>query len=132
MIGVFDTPSKNLLFTTEERVDLIQRSTLHVPNIRVESYSGMTVGFARRLGASVIVRGLRMSPDFEIEFEMALMNKKQAPEIEVMCMMASVQYQFLSSSLMKEAAQYGGYIEDLVPEHVAVALRDKLGGKQQL
>ncbi len=126
VMGVFDIPQKNLLFTTAERVDLIEKTIGNVPNLRVESYGGMTVDFARRLGAKVIVRGLRMSPDFEREFEMALMNKKQAPEIEVLCMMTSVQYQFLSSSLMKEAARFGGYIEDLVPEHVANALREKL------
>ncbi len=126
IMGVFDTPNKNLLFTTEERVNLIKQTTKHMPNLRVESYTGMTVDFARKIGAKVIVRGLRMSPDFEREFEMALMNKKQAPEIEVLCMMASVQYQFLSSSLMKEAAKYGGYIADLVPAPVADALREKL------
>ena len=129
VMGVFDTPQKNLLFSTEERVELIRRSIENIPNLRVEWYQGMTVDFARRLGAKVIVRGLRMSPDFEREFEMALMNKKQAPEVEVMCMMTSVQYQFLSSSLMKEAARYGGYIEDLVPEHVASILREKLSVK---
>ncbi len=126
IIGVFDTPQKNLLFSTEERVNLIKKAIVNIPNMRADWYSGMTVDFARRLNAKVIVRGLRMSPDFEREFEMALMNKKQAPEVEVVCMMTSVQYQFLSSSLMKEAARYGGYIEDLVPEHVVIALREKL------
>ncbi len=130
VMGAFDTPQKNLLFTTEERVDLITKAIEHIPNLRAAWYTGMTVDFARKLGAKVIVRGLRMSPDFEREFEMALMNKKQAPEIEVVCMMTSVQYQFLSSSLMKEAARYGGYIEDLVPEHVAHALRAKLEDKK--
>jgi pantetheine-phosphate adenylyltransferase len=129
VMGVFDTPQKNLLFSTEERVDLIKQSIDNIPNLRVEWYRGMTVDFARKLNAKVIVRGLRMSPDFEREFEMALMNKKQAPEVEVLCMMTSVQYQFLSSSLMKEAARYGGYIEDLVPEHVANILREKLSNK---
>jgi len=131
VMGVFHTPQKNLLFTTEERVELIRKAVKNMPNIRVDYYEGMTVDFARRLGAKVIVRGLRMSPDFEREFEMALMNKKQAPEIEVMCMMASVQYQFLSSSLMKDAARYGGYIDDLVPSHVAEALRAKLAAPRK-
>ncbi|MDY6911887.1 MAG: pantetheine-phosphate adenylyltransferase [Chloroflexota bacterium] len=126
IIGVFDIPQKNLLFTTEERVMLIQKSIQHISNIRVDCYTGMTVDFAKQLNAKVIIRGLRMSPDFEREFEMALMNKKQAPDIEVLCMMASVQYQFLSSSLMKEAAQFGGCIEDLVPDHVASALIERL------
>lgn len=126
VMGVFDTPSKNLLFTTAERVALIEKAIADIPNLRVTSYTRMTVDFAKHIDAKVIVRGLRMSPDFEREFEMALMNKKQNPDIEVLCMMTSVQYQFLSSSLMKEAAKYGGYIEDLVPDHVATALRQKL------
>lgn len=131
IMGVFHTPQKNLLFTTEERVELIRKAIKNMPNIRVDSYDGMTVDFARSLGAKVIVRGLRMSPDFEREFEMALMNKKQAPEVEVLCMMASVQYQFLSSSLMKDAARYGGYIDDLVPSHVAEALLAKLANSRR-
>ena len=130
IMGVFDTPQKNLLFSTQERVSLIEKTISHVPNLRVDWYAGMTVDFAKSIGAKVIIRGLRMSPDFEREFEMALMNKKQAPSIEVLCMMTSVQYQFLSSSLMKEAAQYGGYIEDLVPEPVATALRMKLSANK--
>ncbi len=130
IMGVFDTPQKNLLFNTQERVSLIEKTISHVPNLRVDWYAGMTVDFAKSIGAKVIIRGLRMSPDFEREFEMALMNKKQAPNIEVLCMMTSVQYQFLSSSLMKEAAQYGGYIEDLVPEPVATALRMKLSANK--
>ncbi|MCL0102360.1 pantetheine-phosphate adenylyltransferase [Dehalococcoidia bacterium] len=125
VIGVFATPQKNLLFNTEERVDMIQRAVAHTSNIRVEPFFGLTVDFARQLKARVIVRGLRMSPDFEREFEMALMNKKLAPEIEVLCMMTSVQYQFLSSSILKEVAQHGGCIEDLVPDHVASSLREK-------
>ncbi|MFA4835679.1 MAG: pantetheine-phosphate adenylyltransferase [Dehalococcoidia bacterium] len=125
IFGVFDRPAKNLLFTTEERVDMIQKAVKHIPNVRVTSYYGLTVDFAKQLNARVIIRGLRMGPDFEREFEMALMNKKLAPEIEVLCMMSSVQYQFLSSSLMKEVANLGGSIEDLVPQHVASALRGK-------
>lgn len=126
VIGVFATPQKNLLFSTEERVDLIQRAVAHISNIRVEPYFGLTVDFARRLNARVIVRGLRMSSDFEREFEMALMNKKLAPDIEVFCVMTSAQYQFLSSSILKEVAQYGGCIADLVPDYVGTSLRKKL------
>jgi pantetheine-phosphate adenylyltransferase len=125
VIGVFATPQKNLLFNTEERVDMIQRAVAHISNVRVEPFFGLTVDFARQVNAGVVVRGLRMSSDFEREFEMALMNKKLAPEIEVLCMMTSVQYQFLSSSILKEVARLGGCIEDLVPEHVAGALREK-------
>lgn len=126
VIGIFATPQKEVLFTAEERTDLMEKAVGHIHNIQIETYTGLTVDFARQCDAKVIVRGLRVSGDFEGEFEMALMNKKLAPDIEVMCMMTSVQYQFLSSSLLKEVAQLGGCIEDLVPEHVATALREKL------
>lgn len=132
IVGVFDSPpTKRLLFTTPERVDLMRKSLAHLPKVPVEPYSGLTVNFAKRLGAKVIVRGLRMGSDFEQEFAMALMNKKLAPEIEVVCFMAKVEYQFISSSLLKEVTQAGGCIEELVPKHVAIALREKfsLGAK---
>jgi pantetheine-phosphate adenylyltransferase len=127
IIGVYDKPNKQLVFTTEERVELIRLSITHLPNVAVEAFSGLTVDFAKRVGAPAIVRGLRMSADFEREFDMAMMNKKLSPGIEVVCLMADLKYQFLSSSLLKEASNLGGNIEDLVPKHVAVALRQKTG-----
>jgi pantetheine-phosphate adenylyltransferase len=125
VIGVFDTPNKPLLFTTEERVELIRKSITGLPNIEVESFGGLTVNFARRVKAVAMVRGLRMSADFEREFDMAMMTKKLYPELEFICLMSRVEYQFLSSSLLKEAASLGGDIHDLVPGHVAEALRKK-------
>jgi pantetheine-phosphate adenylyltransferase len=129
IIGVYETPSKPLLFSTEERVELIRKAISDLPNVEVQSFSGLTVDFARKVKAKAMVRGLRMSADFEREFDMAMMNKKLFPELECVCLMSSVEYQFLSSSLMKEAASLGGAIDDLVPEHVAAALRKKFGGK---
>jgi len=96
-------------------------------NVKVQPYSGLTVVFARKIGARVMVRGLRMSSDFEREFEMEMMNKKLVPGLELVCMMASLQYQFLSSSLLKEVAQLEGCLDNMVPDHVAVALRKKFG-----
>ena len=125
VIGVFDSPPKDLLFTTKERVEMMREAVAHLPNIEVEGYSTLTVEFAKKVGAKVIIRGLRMGSDFEREFDMALMNKKLAPEIDTLCLMAAQDYQFLSSSLLKEAAQGGGCIDDLVPKHVAIALREK-------
>ena len=104
---------------------MIQQSIAHLKNAKAQSYSGLTVDFAKKVGAQVLVRGLRMSSDFEREFEMAMMNKKLAPELELVCFMASLQYQFLSSSLLKEVAQLGGCLEEMVPGHVAKALRRK-------
>lgn len=125
IVGVYDRPAKTLLFTTEERVELIREALAELPNVSVRSFSGLTVDFARHVGAKVIVRGLRASADFEYEFEMALMNRKLAPEIEVVCLMTSVEYLFLSASLLKEVAELGGNILNMVPEHVASALRKK-------
>lgn len=125
IIGVYDVPPKDLLFSTQERVDLMRKAVAHLPNVRVESYFGLTVNFAQRMNAKVIVRGLRMSSDFEREFEMALMNKKLAPHIELVCLMTSLEYQFISSSLLKEACELGGVIDSLVPDDVAIALTKK-------
>jgi pantetheine-phosphate adenylyltransferase len=125
VIGVFETPNKPLLFTTEERVELIRKSITDLPNVEVMSFGGLTVNFARKVKAKAMVRGLRMSADFEREFDMAMMTKKLYPELEFICLMSRVEYQFLSSSLLKEAASMGGDIDDLVPGHVAEALRKK-------
>lgn len=126
IVAVFDTPSKNLLFNTQQRVELFRKAAESYPNVTVRSYTGLTVEFARQAGAKAIVRGLRSTLDFPREFEMALMNKKLAPDVELVCLMSSLRYQFLSSSLLKEVAALGGDIDDLVPEHVASALKEKL------
>jgi pantetheine-phosphate adenylyltransferase len=125
ILGIFATPDKRLTFSTEERADLARRAVAHLKNVTVKSYTGMTVEFAREIGARVMVRGLRMVGDFEWEFEMAMMNKLLAPDLELVCFMASQQYQFLSASLMKEVAKLGGDVSSLVPEHVAGALKQK-------
>ena len=126
IVAVYDDPPKKLLFTAEERGDMMSKALEHLPNVRVTCYDGLTVEFAKMNGAKVIVRGLRMSSDFEREFEMALMNKKLAPDVELVCFMTKLEFEFVSSSLLKEAAKLGGCIDDLVPKHVAAALRDKL------
>jgi len=126
VIGVYDRPSKNLLFSVEERVNLAKKSVAHIPNITVEPYSGLTVEFCKKVGANVMVRGLRASADFEYEFEIAMMNRKLSPELELVCFMSNLQYQFLSSSMLKEVTQLGGNIDSLVPAHVAKALREKM------
>lgn len=127
IICVYDVPQKHLMFTTEERVELMRKAVTHLPNAQVVPYTGLTIGFARGMNAGVIVRGLRMTSDFEREFEMALMNKKLAPDIESVCFMTSLEYQFISSSLLKEACELGGDISNLVPNHVTDALVEKFG-----
>jgi len=129
IIGVYDTPNKHLLFTTEERVELVRQAIVGLPNVEVVSFTGLAVDFAGKIGAKVMVRGLRASADFEREFELAMMNRKLAPELELVCLMARLEYQFLSSSLLKEVASLGGNIDNLVPRHVAEALREKARNK---
>jgi len=125
VIGVYDTPSKDLMFNTEERVELAELSVKSFTNIEVKPFNGLTVEFASKVGAKAIVRGLRIGADFEYEREMALMNNKLSPEIELVCLMASLKYQYLSSSRLKEVARLDGDIYDLVPEPVAKALKKK-------
>jgi pantetheine-phosphate adenylyltransferase len=130
-IGVYDSPAgKRILFSTEERVKMAKEATKNIPNIEVRAFTGMVVDWAISLGAQTQVRGLRMSSDFEHEFEMALMNKKLCPDLELVCLMTSLQYQFLSSSLLKEVANLGGDVDSLVPKNVAKAIRQKVLDKK--
>ena len=126
VIGVYNSPAeKKLLFTSEERVKLASEATRNFPNISVVSYFGLTGDFAHKMNAKVMVRGLRMGGDFESEFTLSMMNKKLFPDIEQICLMSAVEYQFVSSSLLKEAASLGGKIEELVPANVEAALKKK-------
>jgi pantetheine-phosphate adenylyltransferase len=127
IVGIYDRPGKNLLFTTEERVELAKKAVEDFGNVEIMSYTTLTVNFAQSIGAHVMVRGLRMGSDFELEFEMAMMNKKLAPDLELVCFMTSLQFQFLSSSLLKEVAHLGGRINTWVPAHVEKALLQKFG-----
>ncbi len=130
VIGVYAKPNKNLFFSTEERVRLIKKAVAGMANVEVTSFTGLTVNFAREVGARVMVRGLRMSSDFELEFEMAMMNRQLDPEVEVVGLMARAEYQFLSSTLLKEIAALNGDIASLVPEHVARAMKRKIKKSQ--
>jgi pantetheine-phosphate adenylyltransferase len=123
VVGIPDASPKSLLFDTAQRVGLAKQSLAHLPNVWVAAYSGLTVMFAREIGASVVVRGLRAISDFEIEFQMALTNKKLSPEIEFVCLMPSLEYAYLSSSILKEVAHLGGDITGLAPLPVQTALR---------
>lgn len=125
IVGVYDTPPKNLLFTTEERVAMMRQALAELPNVEVLSYKGLTVDFARQVGAQVLVRGLRVTYDFELEYQMALTNKKLAPDLETVCLMTTLEHAFLSSSVVKEIALMGGCVREMVPDHVADALVQK-------
>jgi pantetheine-phosphate adenylyltransferase len=130
VVAIYDQSPKNLLFDTQQRLEMFRASVTDLKNVRVEPYSGLTVDYAKRIGAHVIIRGLRSIADFEREFQMALMNKKLEPEIEVVCLMTGTRYEFISSSLIKEVAMLGGDITDIVPPAVAEALSRKFGGKR--
>lgn len=125
IIAVYARPLKNLLFNTEERVELTRKSVTHLENVEVHTFDCLFVDYARQVGAMVMVRGLRMTADFEREFEIAMMNRYLDPNLEMITMMSKLRYQFLSSSMVKEVAELDGNITDLVPEHVAEALREK-------
>jgi len=127
-VAVYDRPLKSLLFSTEERRTMIEQALGEVANISVATYNQLTVEFARQAGANVVVRGLRVISDFELEFQMALTNKKLAPDIEFVCLMTSEQHAFLSSSTVKEIAMLGGCVDGMVPLHVAKALGEKFSG----
>jgi pantetheine-phosphate adenylyltransferase len=114
------------LFSTEERLGFIDEATRHLPNVRSDSFDVLIVEFAHQLGARAIVKGLRAISDFEYELEMNQLNRKQAPDIESLYLMASPQYSFLSSSGVKELATFGGNIEELVPARVAARLQELL------
>jgi pantetheine-phosphate adenylyltransferase len=126
VIGVYATPEKRMMFSQAERVTLARAAIAHLPNISVMPYGGLTVDFAREVGAQVMVRGLRVSADFEFEFDLAMMTQKLAPELEMICLMANPQYQFLSSSLLKEVARLGGKVDDWVPTAIAAAVKQKV------
>ena len=114
------------VFSTEERVDFIADATAHFGNVRADSFDILVVEFARRIGARAIVKGLRAISDFEYEMEMNQLNRREAPDVDTLYLMASPQYSFLSSSGVKELAIFDGSIEDLVPERVARRLKEEL------
>lgn len=131
IVAVYDRPAKSLLFTVEERVALARSALEDVPNVRVAPYGGLTVEFARAVGAHAIVRGLRVTSDFELEYQMALTNRQLAPEIEFVCLMTRHTHAFLSSSIVKEVALLAGDVDAMVPPPVARALEAKRRSREK-
>jgi pantetheine-phosphate adenylyltransferase len=128
VVGVVNHPVRKAktLFSTEERLQFITEATAPFGNVRAEAFDILVVQFARRLGARAIVKGLRAISDFEYELEMNQLNRREAPDVDTLYLMASPQYSFLSSSGVKELAIFDGSIEDLVPEPVARRLKEEL------
>jgi pantetheine-phosphate adenylyltransferase len=129
IVAVVNMPIRkgNTLFSTEERVAFVENATRDLDNVSVEPFRNLVVDFARERGAKAIVKGLRAISDFEYELEMDQLNRRQAPDVESVYLMASPKYSFIRSSGVKELATFGGNIVDMVPDEVAEALKDRLG-----
>jgi pantetheine-phosphate adenylyltransferase len=125
VMAVYDKPLKSLMFSPEERMALVNEAFEDNPKIRVTGYSGLTVEFARRIEAQVIVRGLRVFSDFEFEFRMALANHRLAPDIEIVALITAEEHTFLSSTTVKEIAMLNGDVSSMVPPFVEQALKQK-------
>lgn len=125
IIAVVHNVGKNALFSLNERVNFIKESTSHLPNIEVESFSGLLVDYVKEKGACAIIRGLRTVADFEYEMHIAQVNRKMWPEVETIFILADSRYIFVSSSIIKEAALLGGDVSGLVPELVRAGLTAK-------
>jgi pantetheine-phosphate adenylyltransferase len=135
IVAVYDRPLKNLLFLPEERLKLVNKAFADQKNIIVQGYSGLTISYARKIEAQVIVRGLRVFSDFEHEFRMALANHRLEPQIEVVALITSQEHSFISSSTVREIASLGGDVSSMVPDYVEKALITRfleLGEEQTL
>jgi len=127
VVAVYATPAKDLLFDADERLELYKDAIQHLPNVEVIKFEGLVVRLAQDLGIQVIVRGLRSGSDFEYEFDMAFMNRRLTPDIDMAFFMTSQEHMFLSSSLLKEVARLGGDITGMVPPRVAESVKSKFG-----
>jgi pantetheine-phosphate adenylyltransferase len=130
VVAVYDKPLKTLFFSPEERIALVKEAVDSNPKIHVTGYSGLTVEYAKKIGAQVIVRGLRVFSDFEFEFRMALANHRLLPEIEYMALITAEEHTFLSSTTVREIASLGGDVSSMVPPHVDKALKEILSGRE--
>ena len=129
ILAVLVNPQKKSTFTVEERKAMAREALSHVSNVRVKSFEGLLVDFMRQERCRVIVRGLRALSDFEYEFQMALMNRELAPEVETIFIVTDAQYSYLSSSAVKEVFQFGGSVQGMVPPGVYRRLRERFPPK---
>ncbi|HKD61381.1 MAG TPA: pantetheine-phosphate adenylyltransferase [Terracidiphilus sp.] len=125
-VGILKNPIKNPLFTVEERAEMLRESTAALSNVSVATFDGLMVDFARQLGATAVLRGIRAISDYEHEFQMALMNRRLAPEIETVFLQPAGRYSFVSSRMLKEVVSFGGEVAGLVPPNVLKRLRNRI------
>ncbi|MBW1917350.1 MAG: pantetheine-phosphate adenylyltransferase [Deltaproteobacteria bacterium] len=127
IVAIAINPIKSGLFSFEERVELIRGSINNHPRVKIDHFSGLLVDYVRTQNTNIVLRGLRAITDFDYEFQLAMMNRRLAPEIETVFLMTGLKWVFLSSGILKEAARLGGAIEGLVPEIVCRRLKEKYG-----
>lgn len=125
IIGVLNNSSKQPLFSADDRVDMIKLVTAHIPNVKVEAFEGLLVDFAKEKNANIVVRGLRAVTDFEYELQMAQTNSKISSQVDTIFLATNVKYAYLSSSVVREIAKYGGDISHFVPEEIMPLVYNK-------
>lgn len=125
VVAVYAREQKNILFPPDQRLALAKEALKDIDNIIVTAYTGLTVKFAKKIGATAIVRGLRVFSDFEYEFRMALANNRLEPSIDVIALITSEEHTFLSSTTVREIAALGGDVSSMVPKHVQIALEER-------
>jgi pantetheine-phosphate adenylyltransferase len=125
-VAILNNPTKNPLFSVQERIEMLEEVTRPLENVSVAAFDGLMVEFARREGASAVLRGIRAISDYEYEFQMALMNRRLAPEIETVFLQPAGRYSFISSRMLKEVFTLGGDVTGLVPPNVFKRLRDRI------
>jgi pantetheine-phosphate adenylyltransferase len=125
-VGILNNPVKNPLFTVQERVEMLKEATSALGNVSIATFDGLMVEFARRQGATAVLRGIRAISDYEHEFQMALMNRRLAPEIETVFLQPAGRYSFVSSRMVKEVFSFGGDVSGLVPPNVLKRLRARI------
>ena len=131
IVGVLNNNAKMPLFSVEERVNILKKVTADIPNLKVTSFSGLSVNFARSCDAKVIIRGLRAITDFEYELQMAQTNRVLAKDVDTMFLTTSLEYAYLSSTTVKEAAYFGADISKFAPEYVVEKVREKFAQKEK-
>lgn len=131
VVGIYDSPKKPLLFKTDERLALACEAFGEIPNVKVAQYRGLTVDYAAELGAVAVIRGLRVSSDFDFELRTALANRQLSGEIETIAIMADERYIHVSSSIIREIAELGGDVSSMVPPHVMEALRQRFAAPRK-
>ncbi len=130
-VAVYESAEKKTLFDTNERIEMFNLSTQHLKNISISSYKGLTVDFAKKVGAKAIIRGLRIGQDFEYERGMALVNREINNRIETVCLISAMPNQFISSSRVKEIAGLGGEFNSFIPEKIYQLAKNKLKGEKK-